>query len=85
MLLRLLPSEHEAEDHGDNAGARGGIDQLTTFAEELSPTLRFITPAQSVCFYGSLLFYNLADTGRLVGELHEQGAGAHVQIAVAPC
>ena len=27
----------------------------------------------------------LADTGRLVGELHEQGAGAHVQIAVAPC
>ena len=27
----------------------------------------------------------LADTGRLVGELHEQGAGARVQIAVAPC
>jgi cytosine/adenosine deaminase-related metal-dependent hydrolase len=27
----------------------------------------------------------LADTERLVGELHEQGAGARVQIAVAPC
>ena len=27
----------------------------------------------------------LADTERLVGELHETGAGARVQIAVAPC
>jgi 8-oxoguanine deaminase len=27
----------------------------------------------------------LADTERLVGELHEPGPGAHVQIAVAPC
>ena len=27
----------------------------------------------------------LADTERLVGELHEPGAGARVQIAVAPC
>jgi cytosine/adenosine deaminase-related metal-dependent hydrolase len=27
----------------------------------------------------------LADTERLVGELHEQGPGARVQIAVAPC
>jgi 8-oxoguanine deaminase len=27
----------------------------------------------------------LADTERLVGELHERGAGARVQIAVAPC
>jgi cytosine/adenosine deaminase-related metal-dependent hydrolase len=27
----------------------------------------------------------LADTERLVGELHESGPGAHVQIAVAPC
>ena len=27
----------------------------------------------------------LSDTERLVGELHEPGPGAHVQIAVAPC
>ena len=27
----------------------------------------------------------LADTERLVGQLHEPGPGAHVQIAVAPC
>ena len=27
----------------------------------------------------------LADTERLAGELHEDGPGAHVQIAVAPC
>jgi virulence factor Mce-like protein len=66
---QLPPTAASLRRFNDNAGARGGIDQLTTFADELSPTLRFITPAQSVCFYGSLLFYNLADTGRLGNSL----------------
>jgi virulence factor Mce-like protein len=66
---QLPPTAASLRRLNDNARARAGIDQLTTFSNELTPTLRFITPAQSVCLYGSLLFYNLADVGRLGNEL----------------
>lgn len=42
----------------DDASSRQGIDSLTTFGDELSPALRFIAPAQSVCNYATLLFRN---------------------------
>jgi virulence factor Mce-like protein len=66
---QLPPTAASLRRLNDNATARAGIDQLTNFSNELSPTLRFITPAQATCFYGSLLFYNLADTGRLGNNL----------------
>jgi virulence factor Mce-like protein len=40
--------------------SRQGINTLTDFNNTLAPPLRFITPAQSVCNYGTLLFRNLA-------------------------
>jgi virulence factor Mce-like protein len=66
---QLPPTAASLRRLNDDAGARAGIDQLTTFADELSPTLRFITPAQSVCKYGTLLFQNVADTLRLGNSL----------------
>jgi phospholipid/cholesterol/gamma-HCH transport system substrate-binding protein len=59
---QLPPTAASLRRFNDNAGARAGIDQLTTFADELSPTLQFITPAQSVCKYGTLLLRNVANT-----------------------
>jgi virulence factor Mce-like protein len=66
---QLPPTAASLRRFNDDEAVRNGIDQLTTFSNELSPTLRFITPAQSVCLYGSLLFYNLADSGRLGNSL----------------
>jgi virulence factor Mce-like protein len=66
---QLPPTAASLRRFNDDPAVRAGIDQLTTFTDELSPTLRFITPAQSVCFYGSLLFSNLSDAGRLGNAL----------------
>ncbi len=45
----------------DNSTVRTGIDRLTELGNELSPALKFIAPAQSVCNYATLLFRNVAD------------------------
>ena len=66
---QLPPTAASLRRFNDNAGVRAGIDQLTTFSNELSPTLRFITPAQSACNYATLLFSNVADTLRLGNSL----------------
>jgi virulence factor Mce-like protein len=42
----------------DDTGARDGIDRLVQTDEILNPTLRFITPAQTVCNYAGLLLRN---------------------------
>jgi virulence factor Mce-like protein len=41
-------------------GVRPGISRLEQSSAELGPLLRFVTPAQSVCNYGTLLFGNVA-------------------------
>jgi virulence factor Mce-like protein len=66
---QLPPTAASLRRFNDNATVRTGIDDLTTFADELSPTLRFITPAQSVCFYGTLLFHNVSNAGGLGNSL----------------
>jgi virulence factor Mce-like protein len=66
---QLPPTAAALRRFNDNATVRGGLGQLTTFSNELSPTLRFITPAQSTCFYATLLFRNVADTLRLGNSL----------------
>lgn len=66
---QLPPTAASLRRFNDSTAVRGGIDQLTTFSDELSPTLRFITPAQSVCLYGTLLLRNVADTLRLGNSL----------------
>ena len=57
---QLDPTAQAILDLSNNAGARQGIVDLTQFNETLSPPLRFITPAQSVCNYATLLFRNVA-------------------------
>jgi ABC-type transporter Mla subunit MlaD len=52
----------------DDAEARRGIDRLIETSEVSRPTLEFITPAQTVCNYGAILFDNLQ-------SLFSQGTG----------
>jgi hypothetical protein len=48
------------ERFSDDPLARQGIDQLTRLASSLRPTLRFLTPVQTVCNYVTLWFRNVA-------------------------
>jgi virulence factor Mce-like protein len=57
---QLDPTAQALLNLANNSGARQGINALTDFNNTLAPPLRFITPAQSVCNYGTLLFRNVA-------------------------
>ena len=57
---QLDPTAQALLNLSNDASARAGINALTDLNNTLSPPLRFITPAQSVCNYGSLLFRNVA-------------------------
>jgi hypothetical protein len=56
---QLDPTAQALLNLSNNASAREGLRDLTSFNNLLSPPLRFITPAQSVCNYASLLFRNI--------------------------
>jgi phospholipid/cholesterol/gamma-HCH transport system substrate-binding protein len=58
LNAQLEPTAQALLDFANNAGARRGISQLTQFNSILAPTLQFITPAQSVCNYATLLARN---------------------------
>jgi hypothetical protein len=57
---QLDPTAQSLLNLSNNAPARLGIQQLTQFNTTLGPPLSFITPAQSVCNYASILFSNAA-------------------------
>jgi virulence factor Mce-like protein len=57
---QLDPTAQALLNLSNDSSARAGIASLTDFNNTLSPPLRFITPAQSVCNYGSLLFRNVS-------------------------
>jgi virulence factor Mce-like protein len=57
---QLDPTAQALLNLSNDAQSRQGINDLTDFNNTLSPPLRFITPAQAVCNYGTLLFRNLA-------------------------
>jgi ABC-type transporter Mla subunit MlaD len=61
--------------------AREGIDQLTRLASSLRPTLRFLTPAQTVCNYATLWFRNAAS---LLSEGDPNGNWQRFIIVAAP-
>jgi ABC-type transporter Mla subunit MlaD len=54
----LNPTAEALLDLANDDGAREGLDDLTDFNKILAPTLQFITPAQSVCNYATLLARN---------------------------
>jgi virulence factor Mce-like protein len=62
LNAQLDPTAQSLLDFSNNAAARRGIDQLTEASTILSPTLQFVTPAQSVCNYLTLLARNASST-----------------------
>lgn len=60
---QLPPTAQALHAFNDNSAVRTGLGDLIDLGNVLSPTLRFITPAQSVCNYATLLFRNAASIG----------------------
>ena len=56
----LDPTAQALLDFSDDAGVREGITDLTDLGLSLRPAAAFISPAQSVCNYASLLFRNFS-------------------------
>jgi virulence factor Mce-like protein len=57
---QLDPTAQALLNLSNDSLSRQGINTLTDFNNTLSPPLSFITPAQSICNYGTLLFRNLS-------------------------
>jgi hypothetical protein len=57
----LPPTAQTLFDFSQDPGVLAGLDRTTRGFDVLSPTLRFITPAQSVCNYATLLFRNASN------------------------
>jgi ABC-type transporter Mla subunit MlaD len=58
LNAELDPTAQALLDFSQDPGVRRGLRQLTDLSNFLTPTLRFITPAQSVCNYATLLGRN---------------------------
>jgi ABC-type transporter Mla subunit MlaD len=57
---QLPPTARSLERFATSSDVKAGISRSTQTVRSLTPTLRFIGPAQSVCNYGTLLFRNAA-------------------------
>jgi phospholipid/cholesterol/gamma-HCH transport system substrate-binding protein len=57
---QLDPTAQALLNLANDSSARQGVNALTEFNNTLGPPLRFITPAQSICNYATLLFRNTA-------------------------
>ena len=68
-------------DFSQDPLVRQGVDQLTRLASSLRPTLRFLTPAQTVCNYGTLWFRNAAS---LLSDGDPNGTWQRFQVVAAP-
>jgi len=65
---QLPPTAQALLEFNNNQNVRDGLSRLRQTTDILGPTLRFVTPAQTVCNYGSLLFRNAA-------SLFSEGSG----------
>jgi virulence factor Mce-like protein len=68
-------------DFSDDPVVRQGIDQLTRLSASLRPTLHFLTPAQTVCNYGTLWFRNAAS---LLSDGDPNGTWQRFMVVAAP-
>jgi virulence factor Mce-like protein len=68
-------------DFSEDPLVRQGVDQLTRLASSLRPTLRFLTPAQTVCNYATLWFRNAAS---LLSDGDPNGTWQRFQVVAAP-
>ena len=58
LNAQLAPTARSLQRFATNPDVQGGISRSTQTLNYLSPTLRFVTPAQSVCNYATLLLRN---------------------------
>jgi virulence factor Mce-like protein len=68
-------------DFSEDPIVRQGVDQLTRLSSSLRPTLNFLTPAQTVCNYGTLWFRNAAS---LLSDGDSNGTWQRFQVVAAP-
>jgi len=61
LNAQLPPTAESLERFANDPGVEAGISRATQTARYLTPTLRFVAPAQSVCNYATLLFRNASD------------------------
>ncbi len=67
LNAQLAPTAKSLRAFNDNTDVRSGLTSLVDINEEAFPLLRFITPAQSVCNYATLLLRN-TQSGFSVGD-----------------
>jgi ABC-type transporter Mla subunit MlaD len=68
-------------DFSEDPLVRQGVDQLTRLSSSLRPTLRFLTPAQTVCNYATIWFRNAAS---LLSDGDPNGTWQRFQVVAAP-
>jgi virulence factor Mce-like protein len=68
-------------DFSDDPLVRQGINQLTRLSSSLRPLVHFITPAQTVCNYGTLWFRNAAS---LLSDGDPNGTWQRFMVVAAP-
>jgi virulence factor Mce-like protein len=61
LNAQLAPTARTLEAFAQNSGVQGGIRLSTQFFDFLTPALRFVSPAQTVCNYATLLARNAQD------------------------
>jgi virulence factor Mce-like protein len=78
---QLDPTAQAVLNLANDSSARQGINYLTQFNNTLAPPLQFITPAQSVCNYATLLFRNVSS---FVGSQSTQGTSQRFIVLQPP-
>ncbi len=79
----LGPTAAALRSLNDDNDARAGIDRLRETSTVLTPTLRFITPAQTVCNYGAILTENLQSLFSQ-GPTSSPGTYQRAEVIIAP-
>jgi virulence factor Mce-like protein len=78
---RLIPTFRALQAFAEDPLARLGVHDLTTTAQILEPTIAHITPAQTVCNYGTLWFRNVSS---LLSEGDKNGTTQRFAIVATP-
>ena len=81
LNAQLPPTAQSLEQFATNPDVQGGISRSTQTLNYLSPTLHFVTPAQSVCNYVTLLARNAASLFSVGDQL---GTGQRFLVMSSP-
>jgi virulence factor Mce-like protein len=88
VLPRTIPMNEDLADvfealadFSEDPVVRAGVNQLTRLSSSLRPTLAFLTPAQTVCNYGTLWFRNAAS---LLSDGDANGTWQRFMVVAAP-